>query len=444
MKANIKLPGSSIQGKGRVTLRYTDSVTGRVLEEIQGRNHVFVPQFTATTGFQSTAMKADLLLCQGGSIPDEGALHRMPFIPGTPIGYGRPGAEGSGLYRGTYRTADSWMDRVSRNGVSAKYVYEFLPSQAPGRVDWVGLTAALGQGASVPSCQPPFLAGSTGNRVYDCETGMMYRVSTALQDDGVHVYLYFRDCFSGGAEQTVDLTVLAGMDKLRNGTAYPRTSRVFYDKKNSVIYAMYRGTIYGSTTKVYKVLAVDLAGTAVLGKWDITSGVEYTYSVGYPGGARDGVLWWMVPAEDHTSYSRFTCDVEKGSITKIDIGAEGENLYAWAGSVAYFYGDCFWYPRTTSLPTDTAYFLHGSPLFDLGNGAVHGLVPPGAVAAAPGGFHVGISPLASLGGQWVATDVAGGAMTLPFAYTCYRVPDGTPERPEGSGMTVTYELDISW
>ena len=447
MKELIDVACPQAQGRGRVTIRYTDAVTGKVMEEIRGKNHVFTPQFTATTGFQNTAMKADLLLCQGGSVPDSGASARMPFIPGEPIGYGRPNTEGTGLYRGTYRSSDSWLNRVSRSGVSAKYVYDFLPTQALGRVDWVGLTAALGSGVSTPSYQPPWQASSTSVRVYDCETGMMYRASTISQDSAYHVKYAFQDCAGGGTEQAVDLTALAGMEAFRSGTSYPRTARIFLDKKHEIAYVMCRGTPVGTTKAVYKVLAVTLDGSTLLGQWNITDGTAYTYEVTGPGGARDGVLWWMAPAEDYRGYSRYTCDVEKGSITKVAVALEenAKNLMRWEGSVAYFYGDCFWYPRAdTAAISDSAYFLYGSPLFDLGSGAIHGLVPPSSRNAEAVAFYVGKSSLAALSGQWVATAASSGEMTMPFAYTCYQVPSGTPERPAGSGMTVTYELDVSW
>ena len=155
----------------------------------------------------------------------------------------------------------------------------------------------------------------------------------------------------------------------------------------------------------------------------------------------------MAPAADYQGYSRYTCDVESGTITKVEIALEAgaRNLMRWENSVAFFYGDCFWYPRAdTAVPADSAWFLYGSPLFDLSSGAVHGLVPPGPRNAEAAAFNVGRSPLAALSGQWVATAVSSGEMTMPFAYTCYQVPSGTPERPEGSGMTVTYELDVSW
>ena len=449
MKERTALPRRDAQAEGNVTIQYTDAVTGKVLEEIKGKNHVFTAQLAATAGFQSTALKADLLLCEGGSQPEED----MPFIPGSPIGYGRPGAEGTGLYRGTYRTADSWFGRTTRGGVSSKYVYDVLPTQALGKVDWVGLTAAMGTGVSVPSYQPPFMGFSGISRACDCENGVVYRAAVALENSYYRLKFYRQDCFSDAEEQVVDLTELAGLTAYRSGTAYPRTTRIFLDVSGGAAYVMSRGTPLGVTTAVYKVLKVALDGSQVLGQWDITTGTEYVYEVTYPGGARDGKLWWMVPSSDYRGYSRYVCDVESGAITKTEIALEDSNcnLLRWEGSVAYVYGNCFWYSRRDYYgPANDSsdyknYFLYGSPLFDMANQAVHGLMPPSPMEASGAEYSVWPSPIAAVAGQWIKTCyVSADILSMPFAYTCYAVPSDTPERPEGSGMTVTYELDISW
>ena len=53
------LPRREARGRGKVSIQYTDALTGRVLEEIRGENHVFTPQLTGTTGFQTTAMQVN-------------------------------------------------------------------------------------------------------------------------------------------------------------------------------------------------------------------------------------------------------------------------------------------------------------------------------------------------------------------------------------------------
>lgn len=450
MNEKTTLPRTEARGRGRVSIQYTDAVTGKVLEEIRGENHVFTPQLVGTTDFQTTAMKADLLLCQGGSCPDEGAEARMPFIPGEPIGYGRPGAEGTGAFRGTYRSADSWLARTTRSGVSSKFVYDFLPTQALGRVDWVGLTAALGTGISAPSYAAPYAEFSTSARVYDCERGVYYCASTAAVDSLVHVKLYIMDCYSDSAETSVDITALAGLTGFRTGSSYPRTARVFLEQGGQAVYILCRGTPTGTTTAVYKAVKVSADGSEVLGQWDITSGTEYVYAATSAGGAMNDTLWWMTPADGYRGYSRYTCDLATGTITltQIALDESSGNMLRWDDAVAYVYGNCFWYPRrdayTPANDGYDAYFLYGSPLFDMSAQAVHGLIPPSTMEKVPSQCHVGLSPISAFGGQWVKSFYASEAQTMPFAYTCYSVGADTPDRPDGSAMTVTYELDITW
>ena len=445
MNEKTILAAGPCEARGRVTLRYTDPLTGRVLEEVKGRNHVFTAQLQGTKGFQTTAMKADLLLCQGGTHP---AKEGMPFIPGDPIGYGRPGLAGSGLYRGAYRAADSWLDRRTKSGVSSKYVYDFLPTQALGRVDWVGLTAALGTGASTPAYEPPALGFSASTRVYDCADHRYFRLALVSGDAGYRLTLYHKTCFEDAEETVVDLYETAGIPEIRTSTSYPRNLRAFWDREEQVVYGLLRGTPVGTTTAIYQVVKVSLEGQ-LLGRWDITAGKEYAATSSYPGAARDGKLYWMIPASAYKGYTRYVCDAQAGTITAVEVAVDdaSPNLRRWDGGTAYLWGDCFWYPRRdTHDPEDDDLtgFLYGSPLFDLGSGAVHGLVPPGPVEATPLNFHVGPSPIAAFSGQWIKTAHDDSALSMPFAYTCYAVPADTPQRPEGSAMTVAYELDVTW
>ena len=445
MNEKTILAAGPCEARGRVTLRYTDPLTGRVLEEVKGHNSVFTAQLQGTKGFQSTAMKADLLLCRGGTRP---AKEGMPFIPGDPIGYGRPGLAGAGLYRGAYRAADSWLDRRTKNGVSSKYVYDFLPTQALGRVDFVGLTAALGAGASVPAYEPLALGFTASNRVYDCENHRYFRLGLVSGDTGYRVTLYHKTCFEDAEETVVDLCGTAGIQELRTSTSYPRNLRVFWDREEQAVYGLLRGTFVGSTATIYQVFKVTLQGE-LLGRWSITIGNEYATTAAYPGAARDGKLYWMIPAADYRSYTRYVCNAEEGVITAVEVAVQdgSPNLLRWDSGTAYLWGDCFWYPRRdTQDPDDDDLtgFLYGSPLFDLGSGAVHGLVPPGPLEETPLQFHVGPSPIAAFGGQWIKTAYDDSALSMPFAYTCYAVPADTPQRPEGSAMTVTYELDVTW
>ncbi|MDO5765118.1 MAG: hypothetical protein Q4P84_05410, partial [Elusimicrobiales bacterium] len=70
-------------------------------------------------------------------------------------------------------------------------------------------------------------------------------------------------------------------------------------------------------------------------------------------------------------------------------------------------------------------------------------VPPSACNTNNYLYTLFRSAIPALNGQWGRNWYADSTVTTPFAYTRYQVPADAPVRPEGSGMTVTYELDIS-
>lgn len=77
------LIGAELHGHCRVD--YTDPITGKVLERVEGDNHVFMDQFMAQD-FQGQALSAALLITNGEQSLDTD----LPYLPGTPIGYGTP------------------------------------------------------------------------------------------------------------------------------------------------------------------------------------------------------------------------------------------------------------------------------------------------------------------------------------------------------------------
>lgn len=132
-----KVPKSEMQIKGHCRVDYTDPITGKVLERIEGDNHVFIDQFMAAS-FQDTCLNATLLVTDGTAELDTS----LPWIPGKPIGYASPSSTAYGLFRGAYRASDSYVNSMSQSGVDSLYVYDFLTSQIPGTIRYVGLTGS--------------------------------------------------------------------------------------------------------------------------------------------------------------------------------------------------------------------------------------------------------------------------------------------------------------
>lgn len=438
MKDKLILPDIAFNATGKCKLQYTDPITGKVLMEVGGENHVFIKQFVGTTGFQETALRSDLLLCQGGTSPGDD----IPVIPGDPIGYGRPGAEGSGLFRGTWRVADSYYNKRSLAKVSNKYVYDFLNTQALGRVDWIGLTGTLGQGMSTAAWDPPHPkdAPLSTKKVYNCETGDYYYI----EQSGNYLYLKYANTFTDTSERSRSLYATLG-------TFYSGYYKVCLDAVNNRVYVLvyYKTSSSGSYLSKLILMTSDLSGVESV--TDITSGGSYIQN-GEFGGAHNGKLIWLHRASD--AYFRvYTLDLTTMSVTSASKYPEtSKNRIRWDEYTTHVYKNYLWQSRYYhqsygALATNEGnYFTYSTPLFDMESGEAKAMMPPAnGNNYYPYYYRSGVSPLSAFAGQWVNFYYKDNSPpSIDSAYTRYQVPADTPDRPEGTGMTVTYELEIEW
>ena len=102
---------NNLDAHGHCRIDYTDPLTGKVLERVEGDNHVFVDQFV--NNFQNTALRSTLLLTDGKSDLDTD----FPWIPGNPIGYGNIDSSATGIYLGSYRSVDSISAGLHNRGL---------------------------------------------------------------------------------------------------------------------------------------------------------------------------------------------------------------------------------------------------------------------------------------------------------------------------------------
>lgn len=449
MKEKIYLPGwAPAQARGRCCIQYTDSVTGRILEEIQGENHVFAQQIMGTQNFQDTALRADLLLTTGGFPVDDD----IPVIPGDPVGFGRPGNDGAGLFRGTYRAADSYYNKRTRSMVSCKYVYDFLNTQALRTINWVGLTAGLTAGVPTAAINPPHPINidTSSYRLVDCDTGEWYRVSGNT--------LYWADRFSDTSEHTADLLTLLNVPSISN-------TKLFYDWTNKRIYAMVYRSTYDSANRVYTyyqevyLLAADLTGATLV--CSMTVGTNWAGNGGY-GGYNNGKLYWfaMNSANEYESCTLYVCDTVGGTVTassyNANTGDEQRNCLYWDSYSTHFYKGYFWNMRAVQSYSSNGYhynsnvdttlmFQNTSPMYDMANERVCSTLPPSVISTESYQYGVYRHPIAAEGNQWALFyNYSDSVPTLPFALTKYQIPAGAPVRPAGAGMTVTYELEVTW
>lgn len=444
MKDKLILPDIAFNATGKCTLQYTDPDTGKVMFETSGNNHVFIKQFTGTQSFQTTALRADLLLCQGGVDPGDD----IPVIPGDPIGYGRVNTDGTGLFRGTYRTADSYYNKRSLAKVSNKYVYDFLQNQALGRVDWIGLTSALNYstntGAVSAAWEPPHYMNfphNTNLKAYNCETGDYYYTKVSSS----RLYLYYGNTFTDTAERSVNLYSTVG-------NWYSGTHKVCLDASKNRVYVLmtYKQSSSGSTLNKVLLMTEDLSG--VESSADVVSGGSYI-GYGAAGGAYNGKLVWLY-MQTYSNYRAYVLDLETMKITSVsNVAPGGKNYLKWEEYNCYVYKKFIWYqayPDGSTLITNDFgdnYFMYGSPLHDMETGELCATVPPGVYMEGTTTYRwrCGLAPYQAYAGQWVCYYNDNSQWPrIHTAYTKYHVPEETPDRPEGMGMTVTYELEIEW
>ena len=439
------------QFEGRCCIQYTDPLTGRVLEEIKGQNHVFEAQLNGLAALNSTALEADLLLTTGGYLPTDDDI---PFIPGQPIGYGRVDASGEGLYRGAYRTADSYYNKKTLSKITNKYVYDFLQTQAlGGPVNWVGLTGYLGNGIGTSALQVPhrYSDRRSSNSIQDCETREIISVEVNGSSNVLYPRIYINEWQEQSAERTVDLSPHTGTFFASN------TACIAAELGGSdYIVAMYARKLSSESLHWY-VYQFNSDFSSLKGFWEIPESAISGYRTGLAGYFTGGKVYFYVTAASGNSYEDYGLQIlDLNGLTATY--KDGE--YYWDGQVDYDiirpnealicrFQSSIWYPAVTSsnggvFSTD----LRSSSFLSLGifvdpDGGAMLCVPPSSINRYSYYYALFRSAIPALGGQWGRNIYNGSGVTTPFAYTRYKVPSSAPTRPEGSGMTVIYELDIT-
>lgn len=477
MQDKFTLPKTDFQAEGRCCIQYTDPLTDRVLEEIKGKNHVFSDQFVGLTNLLSP-LNADLLLCAGGTAID----HDAPVIPGYPIGYGRVNNDGMGLFRGAYRVADSYIYRVSKTKINNKYVYDFLPTQALGPLKWVGLTGAVrhnyttspGIGTAAWKFPVQGTCERSNPKLYDCATGRYYRIdwlNDYSDNTRSHLTLYYMDTFYHAKEQTVDLLQVLGIAGFKYNTS--TAVKLFLDGTTQKLYLYLQYTPRGAdadTGPSYKVFQISADLSTLEAQWAVsplpTTGFRY-------GGHYGGKLYYCDEdaTDNYSGYYLNVVDLAAGTFTQTrqEIDVEpicncfrfDSHRNSTPNPDAFLFKNYLWHGPyhgygNINNTYGNDYFLYVDPMLDLSaDGVMVSALPPIWAQGSSSGdsyvkqYRVGPAPMGLYGKQWGVyhyTPDSNGFVTptLPFAYTCYQLPAGAPARPEGSGMTVTYELDITW
>jgi len=124
---------------GKFCIDLTDPVTGKVLERMNGTNHVFEDVLYAGTGSTSwiDATSQAWMVLNDSQLPID---PDMPYVMGQTVGYGIPSQAGLGLFRGAYNAANQKLAEWDLTSIRWKFQYDFTAPQAIGTIRQIGLT----------------------------------------------------------------------------------------------------------------------------------------------------------------------------------------------------------------------------------------------------------------------------------------------------------------
>lgn len=124
---------------GKFCIDLTDPVTGKVLERMNGTNHVFEDVLYAGAGNTSwiDATSQAWMVLNDSQLPID---PDMPYVMGQTVGYGIPSQAGLGLFRGAYNAANQKLAEWDFTSIRWKFQYDFTAPQAIGTIRQIGLT----------------------------------------------------------------------------------------------------------------------------------------------------------------------------------------------------------------------------------------------------------------------------------------------------------------
>lgn len=137
--------------EGRFQIDLTDPITGKVLDRIEERNHIFESLFFSSlvasgTDYNNYSWEWEykisnaMLLLTDSEYP---ISDDMPYILGEIVGLGVPNNTAMGSKRGNYNPQAQQLAVVDREKVHWKFQYEFTASQANGKIATIGLSHQL-------------------------------------------------------------------------------------------------------------------------------------------------------------------------------------------------------------------------------------------------------------------------------------------------------------
>jgi hypothetical protein len=402
MKNIIRLPDKNLGAIGRVCIDYTDPLTGKIKEQIKGNNHVFSDCLFGTD-WMTAMSNVPLYVTDSRKTIDS----NLPYVLGTVLGYGYPGATASGLNKGAWNSVTGFLSKQTSYGYSSKFVYDFTPIQALGTVGTIGLTYQNSNSARYSYKQ--FKALSSVNTT-DIGIGM-YRYNINTSSAIVTKKNIIDDTY-----ETIEVSSIVGTAD---------TKRLGYEPSSGHFFIW----VYSSTAasrKIYEFL--DDSFSSAINIWLPTNiNRDANFYV------NSGNMYFINTSQENKIYKADF--INNTAVTSITVPI---NIF-WNEAAAGFHGTIVY--NNYILAAGIYNYKYGS---GDGTGIIFDLESEQVIAymCLDYGYTgmLGLHPYSTNNVFCIYEQSA--VLKNNNAIAAYKVPDDAPTRPDGYGMTITYELEV--
>lgn len=481
MLENGKLPAGAPAGaEGRVTLEYTDGLTGRVKERVEGKNHVFsggmmlggLPYLLGWNESSSRSTLAIYLSDYAGALDTE-----IPLIPGNIIGYGTIGSAASGKYLGVENTAARSLGMYSAGKFHYKRQWSWAPNQVPGTIRKIGLSPRLTEIATnyynnMLFSPLPITFSGAGLGICNYDDGL-YTVTRDVDYAPANVLAtqYF---FGRSAPTKITWSQLLEIDDYY----YPLNSRYgsaiccFIDPgtRDMHLFYIYQSSELSEGRNLYKLLHAwfDAALSQRKGRETTAIGTTIDAPYGfsqYPiskgsaefGLCLDGGFYLPYGPEGSSAWYQFDPDRAGGGSFTACLTKRSEGLVNCSYSTSPDFGHIEYYDCCVAVLGGRAavqMITRVPSTMTISHQFKAGEADPYAAKMFKYNTYQGMIPRSIGGASVLAAYTQGGAgagyvdggetWSNYSDLCCYALPADAPARQEGQGVSVTYELAVGY
>lgn len=426
------MKGYECEARGHVEIMYTDPVTSKVKEKIEGNNHVF-KDLVFCTDLENLMNHTPLVITDRKSTPIEEEY--LMFARGHAIGFGLPGeTTDNKQFKGSWVENESYRIKKLSGGIASKFTYQFYPTQALGTMGSIALTrqfhlntADLGTPYKLAWSLPTYPDIDTGRGVCRSKE-YAYGFGTGMTVSSKKIYKLKMNYPPQGA-QFYDIASI-----VTDPTGW--TYRVTRNPTNGRMYVLLLLPISPTLGRLKFYEFEDDTFTTLILSRDLDELITLTHIHEYnPIGVYNGKI--ILSYNQSTKLYLLAVDIQGDNHVSKDISSSVHHIssdnYRNASTLHFQTGKYSY----LSIPTPYAgYNDHSRPLINLNTLSFETWYSHGNQTMA---IHPYIDGTAVVGAY-----PSGKPLTSWGAAAVYTVPDDAPQRPPGYGMTVSYELEIKY